>query len=84
MPRPGPDPSVTDVEIVRVIVAAETPTLGTRDIADEFDISRQAMERHLRRMVDEGSLKTGKTGGANIWWPTDEGTALLYEDSSTQ
>lgn len=77
MPRPGPDPTVDDDDIIRVIVSAREPALGTHDIADEFDISRQAMERHLRRLVDDGVLKTGKVGGANIWWPTDDGRALL-------
>lgn len=77
MTRPGPDPSVSDEDIIRVIVANEKPVMGTTEIADRLGISQQAMSRHLKRLADEGALKTDKVGQARVWWPTDEGFAYL-------
>ena len=84
MPKPGPYAAVTDPEIIRVIVAARAPALGTRDIAEQFGISRQAMEKHLKRLVEEGKMNNAKVGSANAWWPTDEGRALLKTQSDGQ
>lgn len=80
VPRPGPDPSIDDEDIIRVIVAARPPALGTTDIADYFGISRQAMSRHLDRLHETGLLDREKISGTNLWWPTDEGRALLIDD----
>jgi predicted ArsR family transcriptional regulator len=77
MPRPGPNPSVEDADIIRIIVSARPPALGTSDIADEFEISTEAIRRQLHRLEEEGKLESAKVGGALVWWPTDEGRALL-------
>jgi len=85
--RRGPDPSVSNEQIVRTIVAARPPALGTTDIANGYDISRQAMTKHLNRMHENGHLHKAKMSGTNVWWPTDAGRALLRDDpaqSSTQ
>jgi len=58
MSRPGPDPSVSDTEIIRAIVTARPPALGTTDIADRIDLSQQATSRHLERLCDDGKLNT--------------------------
>jgi predicted ArsR family transcriptional regulator len=80
MARPGPDPSVSDEEIIRVIVSARPPALGTTDISDGLGISPQATKRHLDRLVDEGKLDTEKISDVNVWWPTPDGRALLRSD----
>lgn len=79
----GPDPSIDDDEIIRVIVAARAPALGTADIADELGLSRQAMTRHLKRLHENGLLNTQKMSGTNLWWPTDAGRALLRQPSES-
>jgi predicted ArsR family transcriptional regulator len=79
MGRPGPNPSVSEAEIVRAIVAAKPPALGTSDLADEFDISTEAMRRRLHRLNENGILHKATVGGALVWWPTSEGKSLLAE-----
>jgi predicted ArsR family transcriptional regulator len=79
MTRPGPDPSVAPVDVVRVIVAARPPALGTADLADEFDLSSEAMRRRLHRLDDDGYLHSDTVGGALVWWPTEDGRALLTQ-----
>lgn len=81
MSRPGPDPSVDDEEIVRTLVVAYKPVLGTSEIAEEIGLSRQATTRHLKRLEEEGMLVSDKVGPVTIWWPTDEGKRLLQKDS---
>jgi DNA-binding MarR family transcriptional regulator len=81
--RPGPDPSFTDEEIIRVIVAARPPPLGTTDIADRLGVSRQAITRHLKRLHKTGLLNKEKVSGTNLWWPTDAGRALLVDNQGS-
>jgi len=82
MGRPGPDPSVDDDEIVRIIVSARPPALDTAGIADQLPISHQATAKHLKRLAADGTLKTEKMSNSNIWWPTDDGRALLAQSDS--
>jgi len=77
--RPGPDPSISDEEIIRVLVAGRPPALGTSDIASELGISRQAVARHLNRLHEHGLLNKEKLSGTNLWWPTAKGRKLLHQ-----
>jgi predicted transcriptional regulator len=63
--------------VVSIIVAAEKPVLGTNEIAERFDISQQAMTRHLNNMCDAGLLRTDKIGRVRVWWPTEKGLTYL-------
>lgn len=78
MPRPGPDPSFSGTQIVRAIIAARPPALGTGDLADEFNVSSEAMRRQLHRLDGEGILDSATVGGSLVWWPTDKGQKLLH------
>lgn len=51
--------------------------MGTQELADRFDISQQAMIRHLNRLHDEGVLHTEKIGRVKVWWPTEKGLGYL-------
>lgn len=66
-------------KVVSIIVAHERPVLGTNELAERFDISQQAMTRHLNNMSEEGILFTDKIGRVRVWWPTRKG--LSYLDS---
>lgn len=80
MPRPGPDPSVAPADVVRAIVAARPPALGTGDLAYEFDISSEAMRRRLHQLDEDGYLNSDTVGGGLVWWPTEAGRALLTRE----
>lgn len=81
---PGPEPTVTRREIIEVILADPKPAVGTTDISDELDISRQATTRHLDRMEEDGLLHSGEVGPATAWWPTTAGRQLLTESDSAE
>ena len=77
MARPGPDPSVEDEEILLAIVSARPPAVGTSDVSDEIGLSSNSALRHLERLEEDGLVKSWKVGTVRIWWPTDDGRALL-------
>lgn len=81
--KPGPDPTVKPVAILRMIHLAYPPALGTSDIAEEIGISQQATQRHLKRLEEDGRLETRKVGPARIWWVSDAGKKELATQSSS-
>ena len=83
-PRPGPDPSVEDVDILKTMLMAYPPALGTSDIADRIGLSQQATGRHLNRLEEEGYVESDKVGRARIWWLTDEGKEMVDQTGSIQ
>lgn len=83
MAKPGPDRVAADEDILRVLVMAYEPALGTADIGNAFDVSREAAENWLNDLYDRGLVQKGFAGPARIWWPTDEGRRYLAESSSS-
>lgn len=77
MPKPGPDREATDERILRAIRDAYPPALGTSDIADELDVQRQTVDKHLRELVDRGLVNTDMVGQSRIWWLSDAGKREL-------
>ncbi|WP_262177446.1 hypothetical protein [Haloarcula laminariae] len=75
--RPGPNPSVSDKELIRAILEAYPPALGTSDVADKVDLSSEATRRHLDRLAEANYLNTDKLGSVRVWWVTPDGRAYL-------
>jgi predicted transcriptional regulator len=63
--------------VVAIIVADEKPVVGTIELAERFDISQQAMSKHLKDIAELGYLHTDKIGRSRVWWPTQSGLSLL-------
>ena len=83
--RPGPSPSVSDEALLRAVLEAYPPALGTPDVAEKIDLSGEATRRHLSRLEEDGYLNTDKLGSVRVWWVTPDGRAYLSaEESSTQ
>ncbi|WP_227015821.1 winged helix-turn-helix transcriptional regulator [Haloarcula sp. JP-L23] len=84
--RPGPNPSVDDETLIRTILEAYPPALGTSDVAEKVGLSSEATRRHLGRLEEEGYLSTDMLGSVRVWWVTDVGRAYLSGEgeSSTQ
>lgn len=81
--RPGPNPSVSDETLIRAVLEAYPPALGTADIANKIGLSSEATRRHLKRLEESGYLSTDKLGSVRVWWVTDDGRAYLSgEDGS--
>jgi DNA-binding MarR family transcriptional regulator len=77
--KPGPDPTVSDVEFIRAIIEDRKPVRSTREIAEAVGLSRQATTKHLDRLEGEGYLHKDKAGPTVVWWPTPEGRNLLSQ-----
>lgn len=81
MPTPGPDPSVTDEELLRAISDAYAPAQGTSYVADQVNIDRRVADNHLRRLWDEGLLESEMIGQVRVWWLTDDGRQYIAPDT---
>lgn len=77
--KPGPSPEVSREEIIRAINDARPPALGTSDVADRIGISRQATDKHLWRMQDDGLVHTDNLGQTRIWWVSTDGRDFLNQ-----
>mgnify|MGYP003851772347 FL=1 len=75
--RPGPNPSVSDEALIRAVLEAYPPALGTSNVADKVELSSEATRRHLKRLEEEGYLSTDKLGSVRVWWVTDDGRGYL-------
>jgi len=79
--RPGRKPQVSDEEILSVFVAADDPVLMADEVADHLSIGRRAVYDRLRKLEDEGVLRSKKTGArSTIWW-YPEHTQTSFEEN---
>lgn len=65
-------PEVGDEEILSVLTEANAPIVTATEIADEIDMTRQAITRRLKRMREEGLVERKEVGArAVVWWLTE-------------
>lgn len=70
---PGPDPSVTDEEILQVFHATDDPVLSTAEVAEVLPIKRRSVLNRLESLRDEGVIEKKTVGGRNsVWWIASE------------
>jgi len=63
---------ISDDEIIAAFRDTDMPALVARDLAEEFDVSPQAINERLHRLHTGGHLETRKVGAsARIWWLSD-------------
>lgn len=78
-PKPGPDREATDERILQAIRDAYAPAVGTSEIAEELNVERQTVDRHLRNLAEDGYVNTKKIGQVRVWWLADEGRKRLAD-----
>lgn len=64
---------MTDNEILRQFLVSSDPILFTHELAGEFDMTSQGMNKRLKNLTAEGMLDTKKTASVRVWWLTDSG-----------
>jgi hypothetical protein len=80
---PGPDPDHTPEDILRVFAESPDPVLFAQEVADYFDKSRTWAYNELDDLVDDGLLRTKKSGKrTRIYWISRDGKKRLYESST--
>jgi len=72
--KPGPNPSVTDEEILSLFKETDDPVLSTAEVADRVPLARRSIYDRLVSLRDVGKLTSKEIGGRNtIWWvPTGQ------------
>jgi len=67
--KPGPDPSMTDAEIVEHIVASSVPVVTAADIAEVAGMSASAARERLERLVNADALARKSAGAGVVYYP---------------
>jgi DNA-binding IclR family transcriptional regulator len=65
----GRSPSISDEQLLEVFRRSEDPVLTASEVAEELPIKRRATYNYLRRLREDGVLRSKKVGGrASVWW----------------
>lgn len=73
---------VTDADVVAA-VRAHDPA-ATSEIGDELGVSRQAADRRLRRLRDDGRVSSKKIGASLVWFmPRETGARAAHGAGDT-
>lgn len=71
-------PTVEDEVFLREMATAAAPVVTAVELADDVGLSQQAAYQRLRRLEDEGKVRSKKVGPkARVWWLTDLGRQCL-------
>jgi len=69
MSKPGPDPDVTDGELLTAIENREQPFATAKDVAEMVGLSRWRCSQRLERLAEDGCLECGVVGEkTTIYW----------------
>jgi len=80
--KPGPDPRVTDEEILSLFRESQDPVLSTAEVAEQVPLKRRATYNRLRSLADEGRLESKQIGGRNtVWWLAESEKNADYSGS---
>jgi DNA-binding IclR family transcriptional regulator len=72
--KPGPKPSVTDEELLRLFHESTDPVLSTAEVAEQVTLARRSVYDRLKSLRDEGRLEGKKVGGrTTVWWVSGDG-----------
>ena len=83
MSKPGPDPTVTQIDVLKEMRLAYPPVQAPKDLADRLDISNTAVSNKLQDMEEKGWVESERVGRARVYWVTDAGRVQLDPDFSS-
>jgi len=67
--RQGRPKTMQDSEILELLRQLPRPFITSRDVAEEFDLTKMTGRRRLNALVDDGPLVTDKIGsGGRVWY----------------
>ncbi|WP_431357803.1 FaeA/PapI family transcriptional regulator [Haloarcula marina] len=65
----GPDPKVTDEEIIETVRSADPPFVTTGDIAEAVCLSTERARQRLNKLNEQGTIDRMKVGSsAVVYW----------------
>jgi predicted transcriptional regulator len=77
MGKPGPKPTISDLDILREFALSADPAFTASELTDSLDMSRQGVDNRLRELSEEGLLRTKMAGRARIYWLSYEGRKMI-------
>lgn len=67
--KPGPNPTVSDEELLAIFRETDDPVLSTAEVAEMVPLQRRSVYARLAPLRDEGRLASKQIGGRNtVWW----------------
>jgi len=73
--KPGPNPSITDDEILALFQESDDPVLSTAEVAELTPLTRRSVYDRLVALREEGKLDSKEIGGRNtVWWLPNKGS----------
>lgn len=67
--KPGPDPTVSDEEILSVFIEASDPVLTATEAAEQLPLTRRGLYNRLVQLEDAEQIHSKKVGGrTTVWW----------------
>jgi len=70
----------SDEKYIRAVATHPDPVVTTSEIADELDVSTQAVYSKFVEFVEDGLMESKKTGGrAKVWWLSTTGREAYAE-----
>ncbi|WP_277552321.1 MarR family transcriptional regulator [Halobaculum limi] len=74
---PGPDPKVSDEQILQLVALAPDPIVTAGELTDQIEMTQQGVNKRLKSLVEAGYLESRKVGGAaRVYWITPAGRKL--------
>lgn len=64
----GRPPMIPDEEILQLVRDHPDPVVGTAEIADALDFSRNGTKKRLDQLVEQGDLENKKIGTVSVFW----------------
>jgi len=81
--KPGPDPTVSQLDILKEIRLAYPPVQAPKDLAERLEISNTAISNKLQDMEGKDWVESERVGRARVYWITDLGRAQLDPEFSS-
>lgn len=68
----GATKQVSDEKLLEHFRTSGEPFLTVPEMAEDFTISRQAIDKRLKQLHEKGDIERKKTGHTTIWWLPDQ------------
>ncbi|WP_049982782.1 winged helix-turn-helix domain-containing protein [Halorubrum sp. BV1] len=76
----GRKETVSDEEILRILLRSSDPFLSTTEVAEELGFSNSGVLKRLKPLADDGYLNSKSVGRGDAWWLTDDGRDFLSDE----
>jgi hypothetical protein len=67
----GPDPTVTDTELLSVVQSVDTPVVTANCVSDRVDLGSERCRQRLNRLSDQGKVQSEKLNQIRVYWVED-------------